>query len=163
MPMSSAAGSVRGLEKKEHRLATVNRILCWVLPLVAVGAVGDLLRWGVEIRRPVESAAPDLKELDRSLPTVPSLEFPAELFKPLHPLEPKDSEAEGPSVAVEEAQWKLMGVSLGSSKRAFLQDPKTGKGVWVSEGEKIGPSLVKEIMEKSVLLETEGKSYEIRL
>lgn len=163
MPKASAAGSVRGLEKKEHRLAVFNRILCWVLPLVAVGAVGDLLRWGVEIRRPVESAAPDLKELDRSLPTVPSLEFPAELFKPLRPLEPEVSKDSGTSVAVEEVQWKLMGVSLGSSKRAFLQDPKTGQSVWVAEGEKVGSSFIKEIREKSVLVETEGKSYEIRL
>lgn len=142
------------------RLMKVNRILFWILPILAVMVVGDIIRWGIAVRKPVEPLRPQMKEIRQTPVAIASLDLPATLFKPA---QPQAGTVGSAPVAVKEAQWKLLGVSLAASKRAFLQEADGDKSVWVGEGEQIGASTVKEIREKSVILETEGKSYEIRM
>lgn len=141
------------------RLQKANRILFWMLPILAVAVVGDMIRWGIAVSRPLEPLKLQIKEIDETPAAVVSLELPGTLFQPAQQTETSGSAP----VAVKEAQWKLLGVSLGTDKKAFLKEADGEKSVWVREGEQIGTSAVKEIREKSVILETEGSSYEIRM
>jgi hypothetical protein len=162
MPIPSpTAGAIQGLERRRRRFVLVNRVLCWILPITALGMVGDIARWSVGLRKPVEILQPDLKMLKEPLVNVPPLDLPSHLFEAPQ-TSPTQAAAGAPAVAVKEVSWKLKGVTTGQSRRAFLEDTE-GKGVWVTEGEKIGDSLVKEIRERSVVLEEEGKEYELRL
>lgn len=162
MAIPPTALAIQGLERRRRRFVLVNRLLCWVLPIGALGMVGDIARWSGQLRKPAEILQPDLKGLKEPLVNVPSLDLPAHLFEAPQASSPQAA-AGAPAVAVKEVSWKLKGVTTGQSRRAFLEDPE-GKGVWVTEGERVGGSLVKEIRERSVVLvEEEGKEYELRL
>ncbi len=161
MPIPPTALAIQALERKRARLVLTNRILCWVLPIAAVGVVADVARWSVQLRKPVEIVQPDLREMERPLANLPILELSPTLFESPQ-IAPASAAGEGPAVAVKGGTWKVKGITLGQTKRAFLEGPE-GKGVWVTEGEKVEDSLVKEIRERSVILEEEGKEYELRL
>jgi hypothetical protein len=51
---------------------------------------------------------------------------------------------------------------MAGGKRAFLEE-EGGKGVWVTEGERIGSTRVREIRERSVVMEGKEGEYEIRM
>jgi len=97
------------------------------------------------------------------LSAIPPLELPASIFLSPHPIETGASSPATPQVAVKEVQWRLLGVSFGATKRAYLEDLESKQSVWVTEGEQLGSSKVKEIKERSVVLEAGDKSYEIRM
>ena len=164
MKQALSQASVETLEKRQRALALVNLSFFWALPLlVLVGAV-DFIRWGVELHRSVQPLSPNLSEIEKSLPSIPSFTLPATIFpEPVKPKAPEKPAQTQPQLAVKEVQWKLKGVVMGENKRAFLEDAEGKQGIWVTEGEVLGSSRVKEIHEHSVILENEDKSYEIRM
>ncbi|MBI3332807.1 MAG: hypothetical protein HYZ93_01805, partial [Candidatus Omnitrophica bacterium] len=153
--------SLQAIEHQQRRLILINRTLVGVLPVVALLALVDCARWAAQSRRPIVAIPPSLEGLRRPLAQIPSLELPASLFEP--PKRVESGPAGDSSQPAVQPQWKLMGVSLGGTKRALLKDAEGKQSVWVTEGQQIGACRVKEIRERSVVLETEGGSYEIRL
>lgn len=139
------------------RVERINRVLNVLLPLLALVIAIDLVRWGGSLRRPAASLPPALEEWGPAPVALPHFELPASAFRPVQPPKPVVV-----SQVEIQARWKLKGSLMGATRRAFLED-EAGKGFWVAEGESLGSCKVKEISERSVLLEEEGKSYEIRL
>ncbi len=147
------------LERSRQRVILANRLLFWALPALALAAAADLSQWSRLSLKPILPLSPSPEHLWGLLPEVPSVELPAGIFR--SPVPAKSGEAR-PSAAVREVAWKLKGVLMGANRRAFLEDSE-GKSYWVTEGEQIGAFQVKEIRDRSVLLEKEGGGYEIRM
>ena len=151
------------LERRWERISGLNRILPGVCALAALAAGLDLTLWFTrEWNQSVEAFFPRLEELSRPLEEIPPLKWAAGLFP--------SSGTEGlptgsvPQLAPSEIQWKLKGVQMGDSPRAYLEDSKTNAGVWVKTGEKLDHRTVGKIQERSVLLEEEdGGLYELRM
>lgn len=156
--------TTQGMERSRRRVRLGNRLVCWVLPLALLGAGADLVRWQSRVSAPVEPLPPSLEELDQPLPTVGAAGLSAELFEqpalPVPAAAPKPAQQQAP--VTPEAKWKLRGVVMAGGKRAFLEE-EGGRGVWVTEGEQVGSTRVKEIRERSVVLEGAEGQYEIRM
>ena len=158
-----AAQSVQTLEQRRRQVASVNFILLVVVPFFVFVAVADLVLWGVQSRKPLLPVAPNLEEIDKALPSMPSVILEGSIFQPIQPAKPaSQATASGPEVGSPAVQWKLKGVLKGATLRAFLEDA-SGQTVWVTSAEQLGPFKVVEIKERSVVLEADGKSYEIRM
>jgi len=160
--------SDRILEQTEQRrrfLARMNRVLILFLPLVTVALGAEAAHWVSEERAsPRAPLAPDLRRLQEAPVQVPELPFSPEVFPSKAARREPASASAGPTqVAVKEISWKLLGVVMTPVRRAYLEDSENHQTVTVGEGEKVGDILVKRTEERSVLLEREGSSYEIRL
>lgn len=154
------------LEQRRQLTARVNRTLLGVLPLMALFLGIEAVRWAsAESSSPASSLVPDLSALQKPPAVVPELRLSSELFPSrVKKQEKPAAAAAGPTqVAVKEVQWKLLGVVMMPVKRAYLENSESQQTVSVGEGERVGDLLVKRIDERSVLLEKEGSSYEIRL
>ena len=155
--------TMQGLERSRHRVQSANRVLCWLLPVALLGAGADLSRWHSRVNAPLQPLAPSLEELVQPLPIVGGAGFAVEFFEqPAKPAPVAGPKAKEQAPVVQEAQWKLRGVLVAGGKRAFLED-EGGKGVWVTEGEQIGSTRIREIRERSVILEGKDGEYEIRM
>lgn len=157
--------TLQDLERGRGRARSANRILCWVLPVALLGAGADLLQWSSQVSAPVQPLPPSLEEMSRPLPAVGPAGLAAGRFE--QAAAPAPAPAAGappkPSAPVAQGgQWKLRGVMMAGGKRAFLED-EAGKGVWVTEGEQVGSTRVKEIRERAVLMEGAEGPYEIRM
>lgn len=162
-PKPVTAQWVEALEQRSRQAASVNLILLVVVPFVVFVAVVDGLLWGMHARKPLVAVTPNLEEIDRPLPSMPSVTLEGTLFQPIQPVKPAaQSTAAGPEVGSQEIPWKLKGVLKGDTLRAFLEDA-SGQTVWVTQSEQLGPFKVIDIKERSVVLEADGKSYEIRM
>ena len=167
MPDKSAADllSIQQLEENRRTLSRV-RVLFWILlPILLAAAVLESFVWMKSIRRKPEPLAPSIDDLKKPLPEIPALVLSSALFeikKTAVPVKPP-VETAPMQVATEQVQWKLRGVIMAGNKRASLEDPKTQQTVWVSEGDRVGNFVVKKIDSNAVLLELEGKDYEIRI
>lgn len=151
-------------ERSRDRLSKLNRLLCWALPVAAFGAGADLSQWFSCLNEPLPPSGPSLAEMMQPLPEVPAAGFPETLFaRPPAPV-PAPAPAARPAapVVAPESKWRLRGVMMGPAKRAFLED-ESGKSAWVAEGEQIGSARVKEIRERSVVMEGAEGDYEIRM
>ena len=146
------------LDQQRRWVTVARRALIWVLPVLAVVALGDAVRSGVALRRPGDLVIPSLKTLEAPMEEVPSVEMAATLFHPA-----RKEEKVAAQVAVKDAEWKLKGVLVAGTKKAFLQDAAGQQGIWVTEGERLGSSQVKSIRERSVVLEKGGSTYELRV
>ncbi len=149
------------LEQNRQKAILLNRFLLAVVPLLAVGVVADLWQWNGRLKETLSPILPNLDSLKSPLPAIPALELPPTLFQQIQS-DKLTTGASSTPVAVKEVQWKLKGVLMAGTKKAFLEDSE-GKSVWVAEGERFGSSFLKEIRDHSVVVETEGKSYEIRM
>ena len=161
-PGITSVSSLQTLERQWRHLLLVNRLLYGILPLVALLVVVDCARWSAQFTKPVTPLLPNLEELHRPLVAIPPLELSASLFEPPKPVESKKP-VETSQAATQQVQWKLIGVSIGTTKQAFLTDLEGKQSVWVTQGEQLGDFKVKEIRERAVVLETGGRSYEIHL
>lgn len=157
--------TMEGMERARLKVWGLNRVLCWLLPAAALGAGADLYASNARLGLPLQPLAPALEDLAQPLPAVGAAGFSADRFE--QPVESAPAQAAVKpktevQVAAQEAQWKLRGVVMGGNKRAFLEDP-AGKSVWVTEGERVGSARIKEIRERSIVMEGESGDYEIRL
>ena len=154
--------TVQRLEQGRLKLALFRRIILWAIPFCAFAAIMDVIHLEFISKKPILPIQPNLRELEKLLPPVPSLTLSGSLFPSAGP--PAQAETAGPTqIAVKDVQWKLKGVLVGPTKQAFLEDAEGKQSVWVTEGEQLGSSKVKEIHEHSVVLETGGANYEIRM
>ena len=154
------------LERRWHQIAGLNRILLGICAMAALAAGLDLyVGLSREWNRSAEAVPPRLEELGRPLEEIPSPKWTTGLFpslgvEGLH----VPSKGPAPQLAPSEVQWRLKGIQMGNSPKAYLEDSQTGTGIWVRAGEKLDHRTVKEIRERSVLLEEEGGSvYELRM
>lgn len=146
-------------------MARANRFFLIFLPLVLLILGVEAAHW-VSAETSVSTApvVPDLGFLQKAPAAIPELHFSEGLFPAPKKQPTKSSSPEGPAQAtVQEAQWKLLGVAMTPVPRAYLENPETKQTLSVGEGERVGDLLIKKIEERSVLLEREGKDYEIRL
>ncbi|MBI3615871.1 MAG: hypothetical protein HY211_05070 [Candidatus Omnitrophica bacterium] len=158
-----AATSLQVLDQNRRRLVLINRLLYGILPLITLAAVADCAGWNVQSGELLAPLPPNLENLHRPLAAVVPLDLPASLFQAVRPLESQKPGQGSREPKIPEVQWKLLGVSIGATKRAFLTDTDGKQSVWVTEGQQLGASRVKEIRERSVVLETGGGTYEIHL
>lgn len=148
------------VEKNRRKACAVNRLFAWALPILLVGAGVDLSRWASHSTVPLEPVRPNhLAFVEEPLALIPPLELSGASF---HPVESEKLAEKAPAAVAEEVHWKLKGVLLGASKRAFLEGDG-GRTVWVTDGEWLGAVRVKEIRERSVLLEKGGAEVELRM
>ncbi len=147
------------LQRRRDQIAWLNRILLGICAMAALAGGMDLARWfNREWNRPAEAVPPLLEELRGPLEEIPALKWTAGLFPSA------GSKGPVPQLAPSEVQWRLKGIQMGDSPRAYLEDSKTGAGIWVKEGEKLDHRTVREIRERSVLLEEGGGNvYELRM
>ena len=153
------------LEQNHQRTRAANRLLCWVLPVALLGVGADLFQWRSRVEAPPQPLPPSLEDLTQPLPAVGAAGLSAGSFEQgaAPALAPAGGQPAPSSAPVAQgAQWKLRGVMLAGGKRAFLED-EAGKGVWVTEGEQVGSTRVKEIRERAVVMEGAGGEYEIRM
>jgi len=154
------------LERRWDRIAGLNRILLGICAMAVLAAGLDLYLWFArEWNRPAEAVLPRLEALSRPLEEIPALKWATGLF-PSPKAEGSRAASQGPApqLAPSEVQWRLKGTQMGDSPRAYLEDSKTSTGVWMRAGEKLDHRTVKEIRERSVLLEEEGGGvYELRM
>ena len=148
--------------KRSKEAAAVSRVLFWLLPLLACLLAADLIRWNGTLRKPLQPILPALEELKVPPGPIPPLPLPDGIFARAAAA-PERSLSTATPVAVDEVEWKLKGVLGGAAPRAFLEGSQNQQGVWVSPGDRIGPYTVKEVRDRSVLLEKEGGAYEIRM
>ncbi len=145
---------------KPSSLALTNRILMGILPFLALGIALDLSRGTARSGHEGPPMKPVIEDLTQAPAPIPSPGLSAALFQVS--MEAVDSAAPLASV-VRDVQWKLKGVILGGNKRAFLEDSEGGS-LWVTEGESLGSTTrIKEIRARSVILEKQGKNYEIQM
>ena len=157
------AQSVQALEQRRRRLVSVNVILLWVVPFLILLAAADLVLWGMQSRKPILPLTPGLEEIQKPLAEIPPLTVEAALFQPAQPAKPAlVPKTAVPEVGSGQVQWKLKGVLKGAAMRALMEDA-SGQTVWVTQDEQLGSFKVKEIKDRSVLLEGDDKSYEIRM
>jgi len=161
MPAPVSLSTFQELERRLPRLRRVNQMLLLGLSLLIAGLSWDAARWIEEVRRPVEPVQPGLADLRAALPAIPGLDLPEHLFVGQQPAAAKIA-APPPTVA-EGAGWKLKGVLTAGTKRAMLEEPEKKSTVWVTEGQQIGSWKVLRIEERSVLLEKDGATHEIRM
>lgn len=150
-------------QRYEGRLTWANRALIWVVPLLALVAAADAASSLAALHRIPQPAMPNLEALDEPFAPIPAAELSPSVFDA--PQGAQEERAPLEAAPVEEArQWKLKGVLLGgAARRAFLQDAQGKERVWVTEGQRVGGFRIKEIREKSVLIEKDGTVDEIRL
>jgi hypothetical protein len=157
---SVSLASLKEMEVVQRRLIPVHRILLWILLLLLAVAAVDLVRWSVP--RSVAPLLPNLGRIEEPLASFVPVNFQPASFQPARPSESGvrgvASSAEG---GIPPVPWKVRGISLGATKRAFLEDTAGQQSVWVTEGEAIGGARVSRIEERSVILETGGDTYEI--
>lgn len=146
-------------------MVRVNRILLVVIPLGVLILATEAARWvSAASQVSVAPLRPDLASLQKASAAVPELRLSQELFPvKQEPRTPAVQQKPGAQVAGGEVEWKLLGTLLTPAKRAYLEDSKTKQTMSVSEGDRLGEVLVKRIDARAVLLEREGKEYEIRL
>ena len=150
------------IQKFRTRLVWVNRLLMWAVPLVAVAATIEAATWLSALGQVPEPITPNLEELKEPLAAIPAVEIPARLFQAAQ--EAQGQKASLTEAPVEEArQWVLKGVMMGATPRAFLQDAQGKQSTWATEGQRVGSFRIKEIREKSVVVEKDGKIDEIRM
>ena len=156
--------TAQGLENARRKVRSANLLLCWILPVALLGASADLFQWGSRVNAPVQPLLPSLEELTQPLPAVGAAGLAAGLFEQeaAPAPAPAGTQPKAPAPVAQGAKWKLRGVMMAGGKRAFLED-EGGKGVWVTEGEQIGSTRVKEIRERAVLMEGAEGEYEIRM
>lgn len=159
MPSAIAGDSQRELERRKGQLQRLNRMLAPAFALLVVALVWDAARSVLEAREPAQPLAPELGMLREPSPAVPSLTLPETLFSPAEVSVQKPPEAP----ALEPPKWRLKGVLMGATPRALVEDPEAKQGSWVTEGQMLGPWRVTRIEERSILLEAEGASHEIRM
>ena len=155
------------LNRNQGWMVRINRILILLCLLSAAAAGLELGPWlAQQFRQSVKEVLPPLEELNKPLEPIQKLEWTSKLF----PMQVSRSQAtpvkqQIAGVASPENPWRLKGIQVGASRRAYLQQGEAGSsGVWVKEGERVGPWTVKEIQERSVLVEEEGgKVYELRM
>ncbi len=156
--------TLEGMERGRSKVRLANRILCWVLPAAALAAGADLHAWNAQMSLPLLALPPALEELSRPLAPVGTAGLSADRFE--QPVKAVPAPAAGKpkqeTQVAPESQWKLRGVLMGGNKRAMLED-QSGKSVWVSEGDLVGSARIKEIRERSVMIEGEEGEYEIRI
>ncbi len=152
---------IKTVEQNQRRILFINRFLVGVLLLMIFVFSGDLVQWWMSLQHSFAPLKPSLIQLRASLEPIPPLALPETLFQVEKP--PQQGKVEKTPQVMPEAQWKVVGISMGRTKRAFLQDLEGKKSVWVSEGEQLGPYRVREIRDHSIVLESEGNSYEIRM
>ncbi len=153
--------TMQSLERSTRRVRSANRVLCWVLPVALLGAGVDLFRWHSHVNAPLQPLTPSLEELTRPLPVVGAAGFAAGLFEQQAAPAPAQAAKQAAPVA-QAAQWKLRGVLMANGKKAFLEN-ESGSGVWVTEGEQLGSERLREIRERSVIMEGKDGEYEIRM
>ena len=157
MKMELSFSSVQDLQAALRKTALVSRTLLWLLPLAAAGIAVDIAGLVSRSQAQLEPVVPRL-ESEGGAAAVAPLGLAGPIFYPV-----KTKEGGSPAtIAVEEIQWKLKGILMAGSKKAFLEDAQE-HSVWVIEGEQIGAYKVKSIQERSVVLEKGGVDYEIRM
>lgn len=158
--------SMEQMELNRRKLAWVRWLFIFSLPVLLLCAVGESSFWIKVIRRPLSPLVPSVEDLKKPLMEIPSLALLPALFETQKTdAKIKTPAAETPAVqvATDQVQWKLKGVLLAGTPRASLEDPKTQQMVWVSEGDQLGNIRVKKVNSNSVLLEMDGREYEIRM
>ena len=144
------------VEQNLRKVSLVGNVFLWALPVVLVAMFADLSQWAARSRAPLISIPPNLEAAKESLPAVQPLGLPEAIFHPPEPEKPADQ------AKVIESQWKLKGVMMGATKRAFLEDDK-GQTLWVAEGDPLDSGRIKEIGERAVILEKGEETVEIRM
>lgn len=157
----SIASPLREWELRTGQLRRLSAVLLFVLPLLAVGLGWDFLNWVGPIRQPLEPVPPDLAGLREPLEEIPSLSLLETLFSPAPAV--SENKPTSASAAALAPPWKVKGVVMGDAPRAFLEDAEGKQRLWVTQGQQAGAFKVKRIDERSVTLEADGTSYEIRL
>ena len=156
----SLSDQLAKIERDHRRLVIADRFLIGLLFVVTLGLGADFVHGFSTVQPPIPPVRPPVAKLRVPLAVVSMPDLPPALFHLEKP--PESAQSQVPQV-VPEAEWKVNGISFGTVKRAFLQDAEGKKSVWVTEGEQLGAYRVKEIRERSVILEANGKSYEIRM
>lgn len=129
--------------------------------LLAGGIAGwDLYGYARELQQPVEPLPPVLTGFAEPLPAIEKLQLPESLFSAVRP---DPAAASSAPVSLPAPAWKLRGILMGSTPKAFLEDPQSGQKLWVTQGQKAGPFTVQEINERSVILTNGEGSVEISL
>ena len=128
----------------------------WSAPLAtAKGGGATALVGPLASSQPVVPALPSLEppgppvtvRLDRfSLPSPPAVDVAAPL-----------------AVGKGAPKLRLQGVVLGERPRAYVVDDASGQTFSVRPGDQVGPVTIREIHERSLLIEREGETYELRL
>lgn len=159
MPPAVARTSQQELERRQRQLRRFNRMLILLFAVLTVALGWDAARSVLEAREGVQPLVPDLAALRQFPPAVPPLTLPETLFSPAEVSVQKPPEAP----ALEPPKWRLKGVLMGATPRALVEDPEAKQGSWVTQGQMLGPWRVTRIEERTILLEAEGASHEIRM
>ena len=164
MPLPAEA-ALRRMEQNLRRLRPLTRALLVAIPLAALATAADLARWWtVELQVQAAPSPPDLQPLRKPLEPLPEFVLTSQQFPSIQsPVAAPTAMERSPEVGAKEIPWKLRGLVMRPNRRAFLEDEKAQRGVWVTEGEMVEGAVVKKIGEGSVVLEADGKSYELRM
>lgn len=157
--------SLDQIEKQRTWVRRINRVLLLTVPFLVLALGVEAAQWAAAERgRPVPAQQPELASLDQPLLPIPELKLSADRF-PAKKAESPTAPAPGGSsqVAVQEISWKLLGVVMTPVKKAYLENSASKQTVSVSEGDRLGDIEVQRIEERTVVLEREGQTYEIRL
>ena len=144
---------MRRLQRVLRAVQITAALLVGLVGLVAVQLAG----WSESSAspQPVTPALPSLEQpgqpttvrLDRfSLPQPPAVDVAAPL-----------------AVGKGAPKLRLQGVVLGERPRAYVVDDASGQTFSVRPGDQVGPVTIREIHERSLLIEREGETYELRL
>jgi len=161
MPAQPSVASLQEYEKTRRHLRQARVALMAVLALGVPVLAWDLFHSVSDMRRPIESVPPNLSKLQEPMATIPPLVFSSALFTP--PKAAQTSPAEGTAAVVAQVDWKVKGIVMGTNRRVLLEDLEGKQKVWVTEGQQLGPSKIIRIDERSVTLETNGATSELRM
>ncbi len=154
--------SLRELKQTQQRLRQASLVLVGVGLFLVLLLGLDMLRSVLAARAPMQPILPSLGDLEQPMAQVPSLNLPGSLLAQPKAVQSKKLEGWTDEIP-KKIQWRVKGILLGAVKRALLEDPEQKQQLWVTEGQQVGPSKVVRIDERSVTLETEGETREIRM
>lgn len=152
---------LHALKQNQQRVIVLNRVLRFFCAAVILVIGLDLVQWSARFSDPVPPVRPSLTQMNQRPALLPELHFSETLFHLERPVPSEQNQ--GVVKVAPDTQWKITGVSLGATRQALLQDVDGKRSVWVTEGERLDSFQVKEIRVRSVLIEMDGKEYEIRM
>lgn len=67
------------------------------------------------------------------------------------------------SIAELVKDYRLKGIALFTAPEGIVEDAATGRAVFVKEGDRLGPVIVKQIKGESVVLLRDGEEFELKI